>query len=46
MLALPLYLIELPVLLGFFILGLQSLTQTIWPQEAETPVLEPTTVGH
>jgi len=46
MLALPLYFVELPVLLGFFILGLQSLTQTIWPQEAETPVLEPTTVGH
>jgi TRAP-type C4-dicarboxylate transport system permease small subunit len=46
MLAMPLYLVELPVLLGFFILGLQSLTQTIWPQEAETPVLEPTTVGH
>jgi len=46
MLALPLYIVELPVLLGFFILGLQSLIQTIWPHEAQTPILEPTTVGH
>ncbi len=46
MLALPLYLVEFPVLLGFFILGLQSIVQTIWPEEAQSPVLEPTTVGH
>ena len=46
MLALPLYLVEIPVLLGFFILGLQAMVQTIWPEDAQTPVLEPTTVGH
>ncbi len=46
MLALPLYLVEFPVLLGFFILGLQAMVQTIWPQEAQTAALEPSTVGH
>jgi len=46
MLALPLYIVEFPVLLGFFILGLQAMVQTIWPGEAQTAAFEPTTVGH